>query len=89
MVATAGYHEPSLVFLVGTDIVHTTGPGAAEFLNAGGCRFAFVESHQERSFGQRAEALGLRYASGPRVEGINISGGRRVSIAVFRAESSQ
>jgi 4-amino-4-deoxy-L-arabinose transferase-like glycosyltransferase len=89
MVATAGYHEPSLVFLVGTDIVHTTGPGAAEFLNAGGCRFAFVESHQERSFAQRAEALGLRYASGPRVEGINISGGRRVSIAVFRAESPQ
>jgi 4-amino-4-deoxy-L-arabinose transferase-like glycosyltransferase len=89
MVATAGYHEPSLVFLVGTDIVHTTGPGAAEFLSAGGCRFAFVESHQERSFAQRAEALGLRYASGPRVEGINISGGRRVSIAVFRAESPQ
>jgi 4-amino-4-deoxy-L-arabinose transferase-like glycosyltransferase len=85
-VATAGYHEPSLVFLAGTDTRHTDGPGAAEFLSGGGCRIAFVEKGQERSFAQRAEALGLRYAPGPRVEGFNISGGRRVSIAIFRTE---
>jgi 4-amino-4-deoxy-L-arabinose transferase-like glycosyltransferase len=87
-VATAGYHEPSLVFLVGTDLRHTDGAGAAEFLSAGSCRFAFVESHEERSFEQRAEAIGLRYGAGPRVNGINISGGKRVSIAIFRAEGT-
>jgi 4-amino-4-deoxy-L-arabinose transferase-like glycosyltransferase len=89
MVATAGYHEPSLVFLVGTDLRHTDGAGAADFLSAGGCRFAFVEKGEERSFVQRAEALGVRYALGPRVDGINISGGRRISIAIFRAAGPQ
>jgi len=87
-VATAGYHEPSLVFLVGTELVHTTGTGAAEFLGGGSCRFVFVDSRQERAFAQRAEVLGLRYAPGPRVDGINISGGRWISIATFRTEAS-
>jgi 4-amino-4-deoxy-L-arabinose transferase-like glycosyltransferase len=87
-VATAGYHEPSLVFLTGTGLKHTSGAEAAEFLKAGGCRFAFVESRQERSFAQRADALGLRYAKGMRLEGINISGGRPITVTVYRAEGS-
>jgi hypothetical protein len=85
-VATAGYHEPSLVFLTGTKTQHVDGAGAAEFLNRGACRFAFVESRLERSFVQRADAIGLRYFAGPRVEGINLSGGRSVSVAVYGTE---
>jgi 4-amino-4-deoxy-L-arabinose transferase-like glycosyltransferase len=87
-VATAGYHEPSLVFLTGTGLRHTTGEGAADFLKEGGCRFAFVEGRQERSFAQRAEALGLRYNRAFRVDGINISGGRPIAVTVFRTESA-
>jgi len=83
---TAGYHEPSLVFLAGTDLKHGDGASAAEFLNGGGCRFALIERGQERSFSQRADALGLRYSSGPRVEGYNISGGRPVFIRTYRSE---
>jgi 4-amino-4-deoxy-L-arabinose transferase-like glycosyltransferase len=83
LVGTAGYHEPSLVFLVGTELQHLDGLTAAEFLNRGGCRIAFVESRQERSFVQRADSLGLRYIAGPRIDGVNISGGRPVSIAVY------
>ena len=86
--ATAGFHEPSLVFLAGTSTRLTDGAGAAEFLRPGGCRFAFVESRHERSFAQRAEALGLRYTQGPRVEGINLGSARRVTIAVYRAAPS-
>jgi 4-amino-4-deoxy-L-arabinose transferase-like glycosyltransferase len=85
-VATAGYHEPSLVFLTGTSLKHTGGAGAAEFLKLGGCRFAFVEGRQERSFAQRAETLGVRYDRVFRVDGINISGGRPIAVTVFRAE---
>ncbi len=88
-VATAGYHEPSLVFLTGTELRHTTGAGAAEFLKPGGCRFAFIEAHQERSFAQRAEALGVRYGKGMRVDGINVSGGRPISVTVYRAEGNR
>jgi hypothetical protein len=86
---TAGYHEPSLVFLAGTDLKHGDGASAADFLNGGACRFALIERSQERSFSQRADALGLRYSSGPRVEGYNISGGRPVYIRTYRSERAQ
>jgi len=85
-VASAGDHEPSLVFLVGTSIRLTDGSGAADFLRGGGCRVAFVDVRQERAFVQRAEAIGLLYGPGPRIEGININGGRALSISVFRSE---
>ena len=42
---------------------------------------------EERSFAVRAQALGVRYAKGMRVEGINISGGRRIAVTVFRAST--
>jgi 4-amino-4-deoxy-L-arabinose transferase-like glycosyltransferase len=83
--AAVGYQEPSLVFLAGTGTRLTDTAGAAEFLRGGECRFAFVESQQERSFAQRAEAVGLRYTAGPRLEAINISNGRPVTIAIYRS----
>ncbi|MBK5957143.1 glycosyl transferase [Rhodoplanes elegans] len=84
LAATAGYHEPSLVFLVGTDVRHVSGAGAADFLARGGrCRYAFVEKGHERAFVQRADAIGLRYAQGIRIDGVNFSSGRAVSIQTF------
>jgi 4-amino-4-deoxy-L-arabinose transferase-like glycosyltransferase len=83
--AAAGYGEPSLVFLAGTETRQTDGAGAAEFLRGGECRFAFVEARQERNFAQRADAIGLLYSSGPRVEGFNMGNGRSVTIAVYRS----
>jgi 4-amino-4-deoxy-L-arabinose transferase-like glycosyltransferase len=83
---TVGFHEPSLVFLAGTNINHGVGSGAADFLLGGPCRFAFVESRQERAFVQRADAIGLRYTTGPRIEGFNINGGQAVNIATYRSE---
>jgi hypothetical protein len=87
--ASVGFHEPSLVFLAGTSTVLTAGAGAADFLAQGGCRFAFVEAREERAFRERAQAIQLRYISGPRIEGINHTKGRAVSIAVFRPEARQ
>jgi 4-amino-4-deoxy-L-arabinose transferase-like glycosyltransferase len=83
---TAGFHEPSLVFLAGTNTNHGVGSTAADFLLGGPCRFAFVEGRQERAFVQRADAIGLRYMPGPRIEGFNINGGGAVNIATFRSE---
>jgi 4-amino-4-deoxy-L-arabinose transferase-like glycosyltransferase len=80
---SAGYFEPSLVFLIGTGLYHGTGGSAADFLAAGDCRFAFVEKNQERAFVTRADAIGLRYRLAPRVEGFNISSGRAVSIGIY------
>ncbi len=46
--ASAGYEEPSLVFLAGTVTRFTDAAGAADFLRGGSCRFAFIEAPQER-----------------------------------------
>jgi 4-amino-4-deoxy-L-arabinose transferase-like glycosyltransferase len=83
--ASVGYEEPSLVFLTGTTIRFTDAAGAADFLREGDCRFAFVDAKQERDFALRAEAVGLRYGRGPRVDGYNISNGRPITIAVFQS----
>jgi hypothetical protein len=87
-VAAAGYHEPSLVFLVGTETRLVDGADAADFLRQGGCRFALVEARLERAFLRRAEALGLRYQAPTRFDGYNYSNGRAVSIAVYRSEAA-
>jgi 4-amino-4-deoxy-L-arabinose transferase-like glycosyltransferase len=85
-VASTGYYqEPSLVFLMGTDTRFTDGAGAAEFLRADPCHFALVDARSERSFVQRANAIGLRYALSQRVDGYNISIGRPVTLTVFRS----
>ncbi|MGI8527574.1 MAG: ArnT family glycosyltransferase [Pseudolabrys sp.] len=86
LAAVAGYHEPSLVFLLGTPTRLTDGSGAAEFLRQGPCRFAMLDGRgEQRNFVQRAEAIGLRYALLPRVDGFNISNGRPVAVSIFRS----
>src|SRR5689334_18325834 len=87
--ASAGYAEPSLVFLTGTQTLLTDGSGAADFLRQGSCRFALVEQRSERSFVQRAEAIGLRYKVGARIDGYNFSQGRAISISIFRSEGTE
>jgi len=87
LVAAAGYHEPSLVFLLGTQTRLVDGAGAAEVLKGGPCRFALIESRHERAFGQRADAIGLRYSLRGRLENVvNTNGGRAISIAIYRSE---
>jgi 4-amino-4-deoxy-L-arabinose transferase-like glycosyltransferase len=86
LAAAVGYQEPSLVFLAGTSTRLTDGADAADFLAGGQCRFALVEQRQERSFAEHADAIGLRYAPGPRIDGINFSNGQYITVAVFRSE---
>jgi len=87
--ASAGFDEPSLVFMTDTSTLLTDGSGAADFLSQGSCRFALVEQRSERAFVQRAEAIGLRYNVATRIEGYNISRGKPVSIAVYRSEGTE
>jgi 4-amino-4-deoxy-L-arabinose transferase-like glycosyltransferase len=82
-VVSAGYQEPSLVFLAGTATRLTDPSSAADFLHQGGCRLAFIDADSQRAFAQRAEAIGLRYRAGPTIKGFNISNGHKVAITVF------
>ncbi|TMJ01069.1 MAG: glycosyltransferase family 39 protein [Alphaproteobacteria bacterium] len=87
LIAAAGYHEPSLVFLLGTRTRLVDGSTAAEVLRGGECRYAIVESRQDRAFAQRAELLGLRYTLRGRLENsFNFNGGRAISFAIYRTE---
>jgi 4-amino-4-deoxy-L-arabinose transferase-like glycosyltransferase len=87
--ASAGFEEPSLVFMTDTETLLTDGSGAADFMSQGSCRFALVEQRSERGFVQRAEAIGLRYNVALRIEGYNISRGKPVSIAIYRSEGTE
>jgi len=84
--ASAGFHEPSVVFLLGTPTQLTDGAGAAEFLRRGGCRLAVVEARHERSFAVRADALGLRYTRVTRLEATNLVRGQPMSVTIYRSE---
>jgi len=88
IVAAAGYHEPSLVFLAGTRTRLVDGATAAEILRGGDCRLAIIESRQDRAFAQRAERNGLRYSLRGRLDNsFNINGGRPISFAIYRSEA--
>jgi 4-amino-4-deoxy-L-arabinose transferase-like glycosyltransferase len=86
--ASAGYEEPSLVFLAGTSTRLTDATDAADFLRQGSCRFAFIEKRQEPAFAARAEAIGLRYDRGPRIEAFNLGRVQLVIIAVFKSKGA-
>jgi len=85
--ASVGYHEPSLVFLAGTATLLADAGSAAQFLAGGECRFAFIEARQERDFAAQAEAIGVRFSPGPRIEAFNLSNGQVVIMAVYRSEN--
>jgi 4-amino-4-deoxy-L-arabinose transferase-like glycosyltransferase len=81
--ASAGYHEPNLVFLGGTETRLVLGAGAAEFLHQGGCRVAIIERSEQRAFADRAAVIGLVTARIAEVEGFDYSNWRRASFLVL------
>ena len=84
VVATLGYREPSLVFLVGTRLdLFETGPEAAQFLKSHPCSIVFVERRFEGAFRDEAARLQLQPALSTRVTGFNINGGRRLDLGAY------
>ncbi|MGL5735764.1 MAG: glycosyl transferase, partial [Beijerinckiaceae bacterium] len=98
LIATVGdYREPSLVFLTRTDLAVLLAADGAEFMLAGGCRVAFVDSTQERAFNDALAAKGASARLLTRVEGVNINRAlqprsmalRRVDIGVYLRDTSR
>ena len=82
-VVSSGYHEPSLVFALGTDVGLVFPNQAAEFIRAGGCRIALVERSEEAAFQALLAATGGRAVVRERVSGFNIGGLRMNEVAVY------
>ena len=84
IIAAAGYHEPSMVFALGTETLLFTPEDAALFLSEAPNGVALIESRARSEFlgivtenGRNAEIIAT-------VEGYNISRGQRVKIEIFR-----
>lgn len=84
--AAAGYHEPSLVFHLGRDLLLVDGREAALFLAEAPGGLAIVEMRQEADFIATSRTLGLRLQPPIRLTGFNISKGEDVVILLYRTE---
>jgi 4-amino-4-deoxy-L-arabinose transferase-like glycosyltransferase len=86
-VATLGYREPSLVFLIGSDLaMPADGAEAVAFLSAGGCRMLFVERRHQRDFLLALDGTSVEPALVTRLRGFNPSERRHVDIGVYIVE---
>lgn len=91
-VATAGFSEPSYVFLQGTDTLLSTAEGAADFLaedNGRECRVAVIDIRQESRFRESLAAKGLKVREAGRISGLNINGGRQLDIGIYLKEGAE
>ena len=84
-IAAAGFHEPSLVFHLGRDVLLVDGAEAALFLAEAPGGLAIVERGQMPAFTSMAEELGLSLLEPSQLEGFNMSKGKDVLIFLYRA----
>jgi len=83
-IAAAGFHEPSLVFHLGRDLLLVNGGEAALFLAEAPGGMAIVEKDQQPAFLEMADQLGLRLSVPVQIEGFNMSKGRNIRIFLYR-----
>jgi len=84
-IVSAGYHEPSLVFLTETDIeLAKDGAAAASYLAAHRDGVALIEERQLDTFLRQAGQSGLRLDRKWTLYGFNYSNGKRVAISIYR-----
>ena len=84
VIIAAGYHEPSLVFIQGTDTLLFPPIDAALALAEADGGLALVESRAQNDFLKTAEAIGLKLEVVATVKGHNISRGQDISIDLYR-----
>jgi hypothetical protein len=93
-VVTFGFHEPSFIFLEGTDTRIVSPKAAAEFLAepasaaTGSCRVAAIESREQAAFEASAAEIGLVPEARKEVDGLNINGGDNVRIELYQNSKS-
>ena len=83
-VASAGYGEPSLVFLLGTATKLTDGGGAASFLAEHRDGAALVTSTEQSAFVERAKILNLNPKAMAEIQGLNYSRGKPIDLFVYQ-----
>jgi 4-amino-4-deoxy-L-arabinose transferase-like glycosyltransferase len=82
-VVTAGYAEPSIAFLLGTDTVLEDGPKAGAVLAPSG-GLALVAEDQRDGFLQAVERSNAHADALEQIDGLNYSRGREARITLYR-----
>jgi hypothetical protein len=85
-IATSGYQEPSLVFLLGRDLLLLDPTEAALFLIEAPGGLAIIEQRHQAAFLDAASQLKLGLATPVQLSGFNISKGQEVVILLYRTE---
>ena len=85
-IATSGYQEPSLVFLLGRDLLLLDPKEAALFLVEAPGGLVLIEARQQTTFLEAASQLGLGLLPPLQVNGFNISKGQEVLILLYRSD---
>lgn len=85
--ATAGFHEPSLVFLAGTDTrLVANGQEAAQHLAERPRGVALVRERYQAAFMAEAARLGIGVRAVGTVAGLNYSRGQRLTLVLYARE---
>ena len=85
VLVSAGFTEPSLVFLVGTDTVLTgDGAAAAKVLAEDACALALVDQNQNHAFLDQAALDGVQPIPVETISGFNYSRGKSLTLSLYR-----
>ncbi|WP_245454953.1 glycosyltransferase family 39 protein [Mesorhizobium sp. M9A.F.Ca.ET.002.03.1.2] len=85
VLASAGYHEPSLVFLVGTKTILTNVEGTAQHLLADpACALALAPVGEEKRLDGLLVGQGRSANRVARIDGVNYSSGENMSLGLYR-----
>ena len=83
-VASSGYHEPSLVFLLNGNVLLSNPHEAAIFMAEGKNNVALIEKNDLKQFLETTNDLNLKINEIFIVKGFNIAKGRNVEIYIFQ-----
>ena len=83
-IASSGYHEPSLVFLLNGDVLLSDPHEVAIFMAEGKNNVALIEKSDLKLFLETTNDLNLKIKEISIVKGFNIAKGRHVEIYIFQ-----
>ena len=86
VITAAGYHEPSMVFLLGRDILLVEETEAALLLAEASDALAIIEGRKKQRFLETAAQLSLELEEVGRIDGFNISKGDDITLSLYRRQ---
>ena len=89
MICSSGYHEPSLVFQLGTRTLLTSASGAAVCLRSYAGAMALIDRNEDDDFKTETTNLGLHVKRAGAFYGFNYSKGRNMLLRLYVVDDSE